>query len=162
MIPYGLGVGLNVRMGTLLVSAAPTTVPVSSTMQQQQQDYSVRQAKIVAATTLSLSGLVGFTEALILYQCESIVIPLFTSDPAVLETLESIWFAVCTYVVVLHLLAIHDAILRGERRSTKQRERERLCVCVCLPFELTFTIHCFLFIGWQRWECNGEVPWSLL
>ena len=139
MAPYGLGVGLTVRMGTLLASATPTSILSSTTL--QRQDDMARRAKIVATTTLSLSALVGLTEAFILYQCESIVIPLFTSDPAVVETLESIWFAVCLYIFVTHMFAIHDAILRALGMQWRSAMALTLVLwCVGLPVIATFIL----------------------
>ena len=104
MAPYGLGVGLTVRIGTLLASPS---------VSQSHHEDSARRAQIISATTLGLAALIGLVEAVVLYVWQGAVIALFTIDPYVVHKAESIWFFVCLYIFILHVFAIQDAILRG-------------------------------------------------
>ena len=145
MAPYGLGAGLTVRLGTLLATSSSVTTtnketsssssPIENHQEQQQRrrqtkndsydnddDDSVCRARRVALTTLGVAALVGFTEAFVLYQCEQKVFRLFTSDPEVMHAMKSIWFMVCAYIFVMHMYAIHEAILRGEFLGMKKKE----------------------------------------
>jgi len=94
MIPLAIGIGLSVRIGTVL--------PVD-----------VSHAKRLAAYAVLFTGCVGLVIAVVLYRYRLWIVSLFTTDPLIINGCDAIWGNMCIYVFFLFLFCINSAILRS-------------------------------------------------
>jgi Na+-driven multidrug efflux pump len=94
MIPLGIGLGLAVRMGSVIAA---------------QPD----RAKLMASWCLAFVAMIALIVALGLYQLRMTIISLFSMDEAVIQGCLGIWLKVSFYIFVLYIFSCNSAILRA-------------------------------------------------
>jgi MATE family multidrug resistance protein len=94
MIPLGICIGLQVRMGTVLALDVP-------------------RAKKMAAWCMGFTTVLGAVVASVLYVMRVPIVLLFSKDEEVLQGCVDIWPKLCVYIFILYIFGINSAILRS-------------------------------------------------
>lgn len=94
MIPLGICIGLQVRMGNVLA-------------------FDVLRAKKMAAWCMGFTTILAAVVASALYMMRVPIVLLFSKDPQVLQGCEDIWPKLCIYIFIIYIFGINSAILRS-------------------------------------------------
>jgi len=92
MIPLGISIGLNVRLGVLL--------PVN-----------VNGAKRLAANAMLMAIVIGIAVSALIYKKQAWIVSMFTTDEQVFQGCQKIWTKLCIYNVLLWVFCISGGIL---------------------------------------------------
>ena len=122
MLPLGIAIGLQVRMGTVLATDVP-------------------RAKRMAAWCMGFTAVLAVLVASCLYTMRVQIVLLFSSDPEVLEGCEAIWSKLSIYIFVLYIFGINSAILRSLGMQWHLAAIVLgVCWCCALPLIVYFSI----------------------
>ena len=94
MIPLGIGLGLTVRMGSVLATDSG-------------------RAKQMATWCLAFVSLLGVLVSLLLFQLRWPIIRMFTKDPEVIHGCLEIWGKVSFYIFIIFIYHNNSAIMRA-------------------------------------------------
>jgi len=112
MVPLGMSIGANVRVGTLLAAGHP-----------------VRARQVAVGTVLAFC-VVGVVLCSIAYACGDAWGSLFTDDESVLAQVGAIWGLVCLDVWIDSLFGVQSGVMRGIGMQMESSYGVLLCLWV--------------------------------
>ena len=122
MIPLGIGLGLAVRIGSV-ISMDP------------------QRAKLMASWCLGFITTIAATVALGMFVLRFYIISLFTTDEEVILKCLAIWPKVCFYVTIIYIFGINSAIMRALALQWSMAAVMFACLwCATLPAVVYFGI----------------------
>jgi MATE family multidrug resistance protein len=123
MIPLGICIGLQVRMGTVLALDVP-------------------RAKKMAAWCMGFTTVLGAVVSSVLYVMRVPIVLLFSKDEKVLQGCVDIWPKLCVYIFILYIFGINSAILRSLGMQWQMAAIIfGTCWCGALPTIVYFSIY---------------------
>jgi MATE family multidrug resistance protein len=123
MIPLGISIGLNVRLGVLL--------PVN-----------VNGAKRLAAFAMVITIIIGIAVSTLIYKKQAWIVAMFTTDEEVFQGCQKIWTKLCIYNVLLWAFCISRGILSALGLQWRTAATMFMILwCGTMPAIIKFCVH---------------------